>query len=241
MVTKAKILVVDDDQQMLRLLRDVLTQMGAEAQCVDSSRKADELIQQHKFDGVFLDWKMPEMDGLELAARIRRSETNPRCPIVMLTAYPKTDTMQESLRIGVNFFLPKPVTVQQIRQLLGTIQKLAQPESRPDHRVAMRTPVVCKWSQRMVQGQSLNLSASGMLVVLDTVPELGAGVLLQFTLPGDNKPLELTARVARVTAFSAGVSSDPGRHVGVRFTGVSRELRHRLREYVDSAVSSSLS
>lgn len=241
MGVKAKILVVDDDQQMLRLLRDVFTQMGAETLCLESSPQAAEVIQRDKFDGVFLDWKMPEMDGIELAARIRTSESNSECPIVMLTGYPEPDAMQASLRVGINFFLPKPVTVQQIRQLLSTVQKLTQPENRSEHRVALRTPVHCSWNEHRVQGQCLNLSATGMLVALDTVPEVGAGARLEFTLPGDSKPVELTVRVARVTVFAGSAHPVSNRQVGFRFAGISREIRHRLREYIDSAVTSSLS
>ena len=67
MAFKPKILVVEDDEQMLRLLGEVLAQMGAEPYCEGSSVHAAELAEHEKFDGVFLDWKMPELDGLELA------------------------------------------------------------------------------------------------------------------------------------------------------------------------------
>lgn len=73
---KPRILVVDDEQQMLRLLCEVLTQLGAEPQGFSSSRNAAEIVNFQKFDGVLLDWMMPEMDGLELAERIRGSNSN---------------------------------------------------------------------------------------------------------------------------------------------------------------------
>ena len=68
---RPKILIVDDDLQMLGLLGNVLSQMGAEPHCVASSPQAAELITRHKFDGMFLDSDMPEMTGVELAERKR--------------------------------------------------------------------------------------------------------------------------------------------------------------------------
>ena len=56
MAFRPRILVVDDERQMLQLLKELLTQMGAEPCCVDSSREAAEWINREKFDGIFLDW-----------------------------------------------------------------------------------------------------------------------------------------------------------------------------------------
>ena len=85
MAVKTKILVVDDEPQMLQLLSEIMAQMGAEPHCVESGPQAAERINREKFDGVFLDWKMPVINGLDLAKCIRQSKSNARCPIVMLT------------------------------------------------------------------------------------------------------------------------------------------------------------
>jgi len=238
---KAKILVVDDDQQVLYLLGEVLTREGAEPHCVQSSPQAAERVERERFDGVFLDWNMPELSGLKLARRIRNSSVNAHCPIVMLTGFATPELREESLRTGINFFLPKPVSMQQVRVLLNGIHGLMLDERRTAPRIPVHTPVVCAWDQHQVKGRSLNLSATGMLVALDTVPEVGAGARLEFTLPGDSKPVELTVRVARVTVFAGSAHPVSNRQVGFRFAGISREIRHRLREYIDSAVTSSLS
>ncbi|MFQ5791780.1 MAG: response regulator, partial [Acidobacteriota bacterium] len=61
---KPKILVVDDDLAALELIARTLESLGTTPTCVQSSPAAAELIGKEKFDGVFLDWLMPEMDGL---------------------------------------------------------------------------------------------------------------------------------------------------------------------------------
>jgi len=121
---RPRILVVDDDPQMLKLVGEVLAGMGAEPHCVQSSRQAAELVNREKFDGVFLDWFMPELDGLQLAERIRWSKTNSTCPMVMLTANQEPDAMRQCFRVGINFFLQKPATVDRIQGLLKAARDL---------------------------------------------------------------------------------------------------------------------
>ncbi|MFB3140776.1 MAG: response regulator, partial [Candidatus Acidiferrales bacterium] len=63
--------------------------------------RAAELAEREKYDGVFLDWKMPELDGLELAQRIRQSTMNPNCPIVMITGITEPGALKNSFQAGI--------------------------------------------------------------------------------------------------------------------------------------------
>lgn len=230
---KAKILVVDDDQQVLYLLGEVLTREGAEPHCVQSSPQAAERVERERFDGAFLDWSMPELSGLKLARRIRNSSVNAHCPIVMLTGFATPELREESLRTGINFFLPKPVSMQQVRVLLNGIRGLMLEERRTAPRIPVRTPVVCAWDQHQVKGRSLNLSATGMLAALEEAPPLQGWVNVGFSLPRDPQPYELTANVARVTVFAGSGQAVPNHQVGLHFVGVVPETLHRLTEFVE--------
>ena len=119
MIFKPRMLVVDDEIALLEFLGEVLKGRGASPHCVQSSRQAAELVDREKFDGVFLDWKMPELDGLELARHIRWSKSNSRCPIAMLTGAAEPEGLRQCFRAGVNFFLQKPATVAQIERLFN--------------------------------------------------------------------------------------------------------------------------
>ena len=85
MTLNAQILAVDNDPQMLGMMGKVISQTGAIPRCVASSQLAADLLERDKFEGLFLDWQMPEMNGVELVQRIRRSKRNTRSPIVMLS------------------------------------------------------------------------------------------------------------------------------------------------------------
>ena len=104
MAFRPRIVVVEDDPSVLQLMGEVLDQMGAEPRLVGNPVQAAELIEREKFDGAFLDLRMPEMDGLELARRIRHSSSNSHIPIIMITGVGGA-VVKESFDAGVNFFL----------------------------------------------------------------------------------------------------------------------------------------
>jgi len=229
MAFKPKILVVEDDQPMLRLLGEVLGQMGAEPRLVSSSSHAAELIEKEKFDGIFLDLIMPGLDGLELARRIRGSKSNASVPLVMITASPEPTAMQDSFDAGINYFLYKPVTVAQLRSLLNAARGLMLEERRRYQRAPVRLLMRCVGAKGPLTGQSLNLSASGALVELPELPPVGARVRLEFSLPGRPQGLVLPGTVVRHhTTQSAGIRFDNG----------DEETRRLLMDFVDKTLAS---
>jgi len=236
MAFKPKILVVEDDQPMLELFGDVLTKMGAEPRLVSSSRHALEVIEREKFDGIFLDLVMPEMDGLELARRIRCSKSNATVALVMITASPEPGAMRDSFQAGVNFFLHKPVTVQQLGKLLNAARGLMLAERRRYQRAPVALLMRCRWTasdgaegkNHMVTGRSVNLSASGALVELPELPPAGAAVRLEFSLPGSPQALFLPSVVARQHSAES---------VGLRFECDDEPTRRALMEFVEKTLA----
>ena len=233
---KPKILVVEDDQAMLQLLGEVLGQMGAEPRLVASSTHAAELVEREKFDGIFLDLIMPELDGLELARRIRASKSNATVPLVMITGSPEPTAMTNSFQAGINFFLHKPVTAQQLGKLLNAARGLMLEERRRYQRAPVALLMRCRWqaeagaaaAAHQVTGQSINLSASGALLDLPELAPVGAPVRVEFSIPGHPQGLSLAGRVVR---------HNSARSLGVRFE-TDDPTRRRLTEFVDKTLAS---
>lgn len=236
MAFKPKILVVEDDRPMLELFGEVLTKMGAEPRLVSSSTHALEVIEREKFDGIFLDMVMPGMDGLELARRIRGSKSNATVALVMITASPEPHAMRDSFQAGVNFFLHKPVTVQQLGKLLNAARGLMLAERRRYQRAPVALLMRCRWSaargaerkNHLVNGRSVNLSASGALVELPELPPVGAVVRLEFSLPGSPQALVLPSVVARQHSAES---------VGLRFECDDEPTRRALMEFVEKTLA----
>lgn len=101
---RPKILVAEDEPAMLRLLGQVLEESGARPHLLSSSQHAAELINRDKYDGAILNWRLPEMDGLELARRIRSSSSNSSIPLVMITAVDDRKAAEECFKAGIDLF-----------------------------------------------------------------------------------------------------------------------------------------
>ena len=108
-----RILVVDDEEIAAEHARIVLDEVGIKADtCCDGRTALDMLEVQHAkhepYNLVLLDWKMPEMDGLEVAKEIRQ-RYDKETTVIILTSFNWDEIMDEALHIGVDSFLAKPL------------------------------------------------------------------------------------------------------------------------------------
>lgn len=107
----AKILVVDDDRQVLRSIDRVLESAGFEVVTANSGMAALEYLKQDRPDVLVLDIIMPEMNGLEVCRRLRADPFTARIPIMFLTARNRPTDVAEALDAGGDDFLTKPFEV----------------------------------------------------------------------------------------------------------------------------------
>ena len=110
-----RVLVVDDNETSREILRDALASMSFAVTTVESGPAALAELKTAATDGgayelVLMDWKMPEMDGIEATARIRNDAHLPEIPtVIMITAYGREEVMQQAEAAGLDAFLMKPV------------------------------------------------------------------------------------------------------------------------------------
>lgn len=114
-----RILVVDDDPQMARTLKDILTVRGRNAGACNSGAEALELLAGGQIDCVLTDIKMPEMNGVELLAEIKRRW--PDLPVVLMTAYTADDLVKEGLGQGAAAALSKPLNINSLLSIFSAI------------------------------------------------------------------------------------------------------------------------
>jgi len=106
MAQKSRVLVVDDEKDMLDLLQIRLEHNNFEVDTAISGEDALELISNEKYSAVLADIQMPKMDGLELMVKVREIDEN--IPIIFLTAHGNIKTAVESMKGGAFYFLEKP-------------------------------------------------------------------------------------------------------------------------------------
>ncbi|MEA3349032.1 MAG: response regulator [Chloroflexota bacterium] len=115
-----KILIVDDDAFMRRLLHQVLHQSGYEVIIATNGQEGINKIASENPDLVVMDQHMPNMNGDE-ALRILRADPNTRAlPILIASATLESNDVEKLERAGATGFIPKPF---QVKQLLPTIQQ----------------------------------------------------------------------------------------------------------------------
>lgn len=119
------ILVVDDDQIICESTCLSLSELGMESEWVLSGREAVDRIEvrheeHNDYYAVLLDWKMPDMDGLETAREIRKRVGND-VPIIIISSYDWSDIEEEAMRAGVNGFIGKPLFRSRLVQLFDRL------------------------------------------------------------------------------------------------------------------------
>ena len=114
----AKILVIDDEVDMLMLLRMIIEDnTNYEVETTNSPTEGIKLLKEEDFDLVITDLKMPGMDGMELFDEFR--EIKPEIPVIIITAYGSPETASEALQRGVTDFIAKPFKPKELRAVIN--------------------------------------------------------------------------------------------------------------------------
>ncbi|MEW6220006.1 MAG: sigma-54 dependent transcriptional regulator [Thermodesulfobacteriota bacterium] len=114
-----KILVIDDEQHMRLALLEALRRGGYDVLLAEDGRFALEMVARERPDLVISDIRMPEMDGLELLARIR--ETDASLPVVMITGYGTVETAVQAMKLGAADYIMKPFPVEVIEETVARV------------------------------------------------------------------------------------------------------------------------
>ncbi len=118
---KTSILVVEDDDDILRLETYVLRKEGFEVSEAASGEKALELAHSRHFDLIVLDIMLPDLDGLEVCRRIRSSPALQSIPIIMVTAKGEETDVVIGLQIGADDYIRKPFKPRELVARIRTV------------------------------------------------------------------------------------------------------------------------
>lgn len=218
-----KLLVVEDNLVSLELMTEVFTSLQAQVVPISDSEKASGLVNQERFDGIFLDLEMPRVHGFDLARRIRQSRWNKSTPIIIVTGREERQTMQQAFTLGATFFLQKPVDRQKLSGLFRTVRGGLFEFRRRHLRVPLQAEITCYAGSETIRATSQNLSQGG-IQMQGTALQLGTAVGIHFHLPSG----------AYIEADGAVVWAKEDR-TGISFTKISEENQQRIRQFVAEA------
>ena len=118
--TRADILVVDDNDMNLKVARNLFELCGVKTDMASSGREAIEMMRNKTYDMVFLDHMMPEMNGIETLAEIKRQNLlSENIAMVALTANAVMGAREEYLEAGFDDYLTKPVELNKLQDMLS--------------------------------------------------------------------------------------------------------------------------
>ncbi len=116
------VLVVDDYKTMIRIIRNLLKQIGFNN--VDDAADGSEALTKMRSRGyglVISDWNMEPMTGYELLKEVRGDESLRRTPFIMVTAESKTENVIAAKKAGVNNYIVKPFNAATLKSKIGTV------------------------------------------------------------------------------------------------------------------------
>jgi DNA-binding response OmpR family regulator len=118
------ILIVDDDTNLCNVLREELSEVGYDAEYVNTGDDAFSFLVKKPVDLILLDLKMPGKDGFEVLKELEKKEIKTK--VIVLTAYADVKSAIDSAKMGASDFISKPYDFD---ELLITIRKVLQREN----------------------------------------------------------------------------------------------------------------
>ena len=116
-----KILVIDDEEHILELLKFNLELSGFEVCVSTEANQTIELIGREKPDLLLLDWMLPKISGIDILKKIRQDEDIYDLPVIMLTAKNMEDDKIQGLNVGADDYITKPFSIKELMARINTV------------------------------------------------------------------------------------------------------------------------
>ncbi|MCC7347869.1 MAG: phosphate regulon transcriptional regulator PhoB [Variibacter sp.] len=124
----ARILIVEDEQPLVLLLRYNLEAEGYEVESAGIGDEADMQLKEHVPDLLILDWMLPGLSGIELCRRLRARPETEQLPIIMLTARGEETERLRGLATGADDYVVKPFSVPELLARVRALLRRSRPE-----------------------------------------------------------------------------------------------------------------
>ena len=226
----ARLLIVDDEKNIRANLASFFQSLGHDAQTAESGRQARAMIEAAPFDLVLTDFRMAEMNGLELLAEIRKRR--PESLVILITAYATVENAVAAMKAGAFDYVTKPFSLDQIQHLAERALQLQglRAENRALRNAIDETPLLESSSAAMVRlmETARQAAASEATVLLSGESGTGKNVLarqIHRWSPRHERPFVV---VNCTTLSEELLESELFGHVRGAFTGAIKDKPGRL-------------
>ncbi|HXU07807.1 MAG TPA: sigma-54 dependent transcriptional regulator, partial [Blastocatellia bacterium] len=168
-----KLLVVDDERSMRELLELVLKREGYAVHTAENGTRALELVRQNVYDLIISDVKMPDINGIELLARVR--EISPETMVIMITAFATVDTARKAFKLGAEDLVIKDAGFD-VEELKVSIGKVLEKKHLRQENVLLKRELRQRNSLDNIIGRSPQMQA--IYQMIETVAATTSTVLI---------------------------------------------------------------
>ncbi|MEH6388730.1 MULTISPECIES: two-component system response regulator OmpR [Pseudomonas] len=164
-----KILIVDDDVRLRRLLERFLTEQDYRVRAVENTEQMDRLLARELYSLIVLDLMLPGEDGMTACKRLR--DQGNRTPIIMLTAKGDETSRIEGLEMGADDYLPKPFNPRELVARIKAVLRRQSPQvpgapSSDDNEVTFGDFVLSLATRELKRGDEVHMLTTGEFAVL---------------------------------------------------------------------------
>ena len=227
-----KILVVDDEPEVRKLMEHFLTTKGYEVRLAENGRVGLAALDTFTPDLVLLDMHMPEMDGALCCAVMKGDPALHGIPVIMVTSAGKEEDIRLCRGAGCDDFITKPVNR---RIFLEKGRKFLDRIDRREGRIPCRTSVKFRAHNVHFSGVSVDISSGGIFVATDFDIEPKTQIELSFELPETGCPLE---GIRGQVAWQNSGRNIPKPHLppgfGVEFINLTKEATETIKSFVET-------
>lgn len=202
---QAKILVVDDDENIRIVLQDILSSEGYKIFQAGSGAEAVELARKAAPDVILLDIQMPDMDGLEVTRRIKKDPSSARIPVVIVTGLDDVQARVEALRSGADEFLVKPPHV---AELNARVRSLVKVKAYHDHLLNYQKELEDQVAERTRQ---LKEALEELKKIHNRLRTSSLDTIYCLSRAADYKDEDTAMHLQRISNYSAAI----GREIGM--------------------------
>lgn len=223
-----RVLIVDDDPDIVRLVGYNLRHAGYDVQTVSSGRQALDLVQKQPPDLIVLDVMLPDVDGLEVCRMLRQQTSSRRIPILMLTARGEEIDRVVGFELGADDYVSKPFSPRELVLRIKSILRRSG-SGRTDVMHAGRIQILPERRQCFVGSTPVSLTAKEFDLLLELM-KAGGNVLTREVLmdkvwgyhgEATSRTLDTHVRRLREKLGDDGERVETVRGVGYRMSGES--------------------
>lgn len=180
MEQEGKILLVDDNISQCKTMAFILQRKGYDVTIAQDGPEAISLVEKNPYDIIFMDIKMPIMNGVEAYKRIKK--IRPEVKVMMMTAYAVEDLVQEALQEGAHGIIYKPLDIEKV---LGVIEKAKEDNQGALILVVDDDPSTCTTLKNILirKGFRVSTANSGEEAITATKDERSDIIFIDMKLP----------------------------------------------------------